>query len=452
MDKKIPILFSGSITSPVSISDTNAKVGRAMVKVFTKYANRNGSYITDAVAKQLIDSAPNCPVVGFFDPQSGDWGTHVGPTLASAYGYVEKFQGWETAQDSDGVDRDYAVFSVILFSDYFDAANNIVGKSQSMELDSNSIDGEWTVVDGNEYFVYSKAKMLGFCVLGDEVEPCFSSSAFFSKEEAGETQFEKFSKLLFELKEKVEKLEGGETAMDNFENIQETVEEVSTEFEETVVEEVVEENVVENNNDIEENASETTYSMEEVEENTSETTYSVEETTEEEVTETFEQVEETSEEVADTFEETSETEEEVTVNYEALYNELRETHEAVVASHEEIVNTYVATIEENKQTIESLNMALNEANARIAEYEAQAENVEQARKNELIEEYNNQIPEEQMNEIKESVNDFTYEELESKLAVAFAHFTMKKEKEVLRAPVNQPEESEFAKLMKNYKR
>lgn len=452
MDKKIPILFSGSITSPVSISDTNAKVGRAMVKVFTKYANRNGSYITDAVAKQLIDSAPNCPVVGFFDPQSGDWGTHVGPTLASAYGYVEKFQGWETAQDSDGVDRDYAVFSVILFSDYFDAANNIVGKSQSMELDSNSIDGEWTVVDGNEYFVYSKAKMLGFCVLGDEVEPCFSSSAFFSKEEAGETQFEKFSKLLFELKEKVEKLEGGETAMDNFENIQETVEEVSTEFEETV-EEVVEENIVENNNDIEENTSETTYSMEEVEENTSETTYSVEENVEVDSTDVVVDAPEEVESIDTPFEETSETSEaEAAIDYEVLYNELRDTHEAVVASHEEIVNTYVATIEENKQTIESLNMALNEANARIAEYEAQAENVEQARKNELIEEYNNQIPEEQMNEIKESVNDFTYEELESKLAVAFAHFTMKKEKEVLRAPVNQPEESEFAKLMKNYKR
>lgn len=42
-----------------------------------------------------------------------------------------------------------------------------------MELDPESIDGEWTVIDGNEYFVYTKAKMKGFCVLGDEVEPCF---------------------------------------------------------------------------------------------------------------------------------------------------------------------------------------------------------------------------------------------------------------------------------------
>lgn len=447
MNKPIPVLFSGSITSPTAISENNPSVGRALVKVFTKYGNRNGSYITEAVAKQLIDSAPNCPVVGFFDPQSGDWGTHVGPTLASAYGYVEKFQGWETAQDSDGVDRDYAVFSVILFSNYFNAANKIVGKSQSMELDVNSIDGEWTMIDGNEYFVYSKAKMLGFCVLGDEVEPCFSSSAFFSKEEAGETQFEKFSKLLFELKEKVEKLEGGETAMENFENIQETVEEVSTEFEE-VVEEVVE-NVVENNDNIEENTSEATYSMEESEETTSETTYSVEEAVE--VTE--ETVEETVEEVANYSEETSETEEEVvTVDYEALYNEIKAQYDTAITSHEEIVNNYIATIEENKQTIDNLNMALNEANEKISAYEVQAVNVEQARKAELIEEYTNEIPKEQMNEIKDSVNDFTYEELESKLAVAFARFTMKKDKEVLRAPINQPEESDFAKLMKNYKR
>jgi len=42
------------------------------VRVFTKYANRNGSYITDAVADQLIQSATSgmTPIVGFFDPET----------------------------------------------------------------------------------------------------------------------------------------------------------------------------------------------------------------------------------------------------------------------------------------------------------------------------------------------------------------------------------------------
>jgi len=73
MDKKIPIYFDTIIIdSPAqetSYEDTNAC--RLHVGVFTKYKNRNGSYITDDYADFLIKSATrgNCPVVGFFDPE-----------------------------------------------------------------------------------------------------------------------------------------------------------------------------------------------------------------------------------------------------------------------------------------------------------------------------------------------------------------------------------------------
>jgi len=78
-------------------------------------------------------------VVGFFDPETQTWASHTGPTLANSYGYVENFVGWEPFVDTDGVTRDYAVFSVILFTDYFEEAKKIVGQNQSMELDINSI-------------------------------------------------------------------------------------------------------------------------------------------------------------------------------------------------------------------------------------------------------------------------------------------------------------------------
>ena len=222
MKKNIPIYFDNAvIMSPLEPIGDNRSLNRLRVGVFTKYGNRNGSYITDEVAVMLINSAVNnpIPVVGFFDPETRDWASHTGPTLASAYGYVEGFEGWEPFKDTDGVERDYAVFSVVLFNKYFDEANYIVGQNQSMELDLNSIDGDWADIEGVEYFVYTKAEIMGLCIIGSH-EPCFSVSSFFSKQDDQyTTQYDKFSSLLADLKARVEEAErqpeGGEHQMED---------------------------------------------------------------------------------------------------------------------------------------------------------------------------------------------------------------------------------------------
>ena len=209
MSKQVPYTFdcvSVSSLNPITSGSACENIGRMNVGVFTRYGNRNGSYITDQYAEYLISTAIDKPVVGFFDRESQDWQGHVGPTLASGYGYVDHFVGWQPFTDTDGVEREYAVFSVVLFSDYFEEARHILGKAQSMELDPNTIEGDWAEIDEQEYFVYTTGKMAGFCILGDSKEPCFSASAFFEKEDSGKTQFEKFSSLLFELKAKVEKI------------------------------------------------------------------------------------------------------------------------------------------------------------------------------------------------------------------------------------------------------
>jgi len=87
--------------------------------------------------------------------------------------------GWEPYEDTDGVSRDYAVFTTVLFTKYFDEANKIIGQNQSMELDINTITGDWADIDGQEYFVYTTAEILGCCVIGNH-EPCFSVSTFFA--------------------------------------------------------------------------------------------------------------------------------------------------------------------------------------------------------------------------------------------------------------------------------
>ena len=422
MDRQIPIYFDSVIvSSPLErISESNQNLGRLKVRVFTKYGNRNGSYITESVAQQLIESATkgDTPVIGFFDPQSQSWSSHTGPTLASAYGYVENFEGWEPFADTDGVTRDYAVFSVVLFTKYFEEAQKILGQNQSMELDINSITGDWADIEGTEYFVYKTAQMLGFCIIGDH-EPCFSVSAFFSKnDDTYNTQYDKFSSLLSDLKTQVEEAQniqkGGEQPMNEFEN-----------------QEVVEETVVEE-----------TPVVEEVETAAEEPTAEFENTVEETATEV-----ETEAEVEETVEE-----EEPAGPSE--YNLLQEQFNALQTSYNELEQRYndlQAQFDSANAQIDTLNTKNNELQTSLEAYQAQQVEAENNRKNELVEKYENLLTEEEINPVKEMVKDFSYDELESKLAITFANKKIAGA-EAKKVPLPEPEESQFALLMKKYRK
>lgn len=415
MEKKIPLYFdSVIIDSPFQEVSNNPRIGRLKVRVFTKYGNRNGSYITEAVANQLIETATKgtTPVVGFFDPETKSWASHTGPTLANAYGYVENFIGWEPFTDTDGILRDYAVFSVILFTDYFEEANKIFGQNQSMELDPASITGDWANIEGQEFYVYKTAKMLGFCIIGEH-EPCFSVSSFFAKnDENYDSQYEKISSLLFNLKTQVEEAEknqkGGEQPMEEFKN-----------------QEIVEEKIEGDPQDtfrIEEN--ETT----EETESTAKTETVVENediTTEEDSTSEFE-------------------------NLQQQFNELQNSYNELQSNYE----TAQAQLEEFKQNQDSLNEELNslrtsneQLQSNLQEY---IKNAEKDKKNILIEKYEKIMSAEEIDKIKEEYNDFSYEELESKLAITFANSKIKDENDK-KVPLVEPE-SQFAQFMKKYRK
>ena len=434
MDRQIPIYFDSVIvSSPIErISESNPNLGRLKVRVFTKYGNRNGSYITDKVAEQLIDSATQgtTPVVGFFDPETQSWASHSGPTLANAYGYVESFLGWEPFEDTDGVIRDYAVFSIILFTNYFEEANKVFGQNQSMELDPESINGAWTRIDNEEYFVYTQAKMLGFCIIGEH-EPCFSVSSFFSKnDDAYKSQQEKFSSLLFDLKTQVEEAEknneGGEQPMNEFEN-QEVVEQV----EETQVE----------NPQVEETPD--SFQAEEVVE--------TEETSANEATESTENEEEVVEETEPATDEPTE--------FDVLqqqFNDLQSSYNELQSNYEN-AQTRITELEEFQTSanteIENLRAQNEQLQTSLQSYQAQAVEAENNRKNELVEKYEKVMSEEEISPIKEAANDFSYDELESKLAITFANSKIAgSEEKEMKVPLPDPEESQFALLMKKYRK
>lgn len=408
MERKIPIYFDSIVVeSPIqeNIIDSNNSIYRMKVRTFSKYANRNGSYITDAVADQLIESATNgiTPVIGFFDPETKTWASHTGPTLAKAYGYVESFLGWEPFEDTDGVTRDYAVFSILAFIDYYEEANLIMGQNQSMELNENSITGDWAEINNDYYFVYTTAKMKGFCIIGSH-EPCFSVSAFFSQDEDTlNTQYNKFSSLLSNLKAQVEEAKkfkkGGEQSMDENEQMTSVVEE--NQPEETIQ---VDETPVENKSD-------------ETEEN------KVEEPSEFEVLQQkYEELENTNSELQDKF----------------------DVAQKKIEELEESLKFAAAEFEKATEEINTLKNSLKE-------YENQMNIVEENKKDELIKEYKKFIPEEEISEYEGQMKNFTYDELESKLAICFAKKQMAGgEPKVV--PLPDSKNSEFALFMEKYRK
>lgn len=444
MERKIPVYFDSIIIdSPVreAVVNNDQTIYRMKVRVFSKGANRNGSYITDAVAQQLIDSAVKgtTPVVGFFDPETNSWASHTGPTLAKAYGYVEDFLGWEPFEDTDGVVRDYAVFSIVAFSDYFDEANNILGQNQSMELNEKSIQGDWAQIGEEYYFVYTVAKMKGFCIIGSH-EPCFSVSAFFSQnEDALNIQYNKFSSLLSELKAQVEEAKkinrGGEQAMDKFEN--------DTPAEEVVVEQL-----------------------------------STEEATAEQVeaTTTFAESAELSEEPAEEVEATATEEVEVAAEPEAVEEVVEEQPAAEEPSEYDLLQQQYQNLQDSNAELQSnfdaAQARISELEAQIAEAEAKfaeaAENIahlnetigtfearEKAHINEnkkrLIENYRKLISEEEISEYEAQLNDFSYDELEGKLAICFAKKQLAGG-ETEMVPLPEQKDNEFATFMAKYRK
>lgn len=437
MDKQIPVFFdSVVVSSPIeTISAAGTNAARLKVRVFTKYANRNGSYITDAVAEQLIKSATsgNVPVVGFFDPQTQSWASHSGPALANSYGYIEDFVGWEPFEDTDGVTRDYAVFSIVLFTDYFEEARKIVGQNQSMELDPASIDGSWTMIENEEYFVYTTAKMLGFCVIGEH-EPCFSVSAFFSKNNIDySAQLEKLYTILYE--RVVKNKEGGRQTMENENKL------VETPMEETEGAQAPDQ--FQSQQEVVEPAAEPA-----VAETAAEFTEETEQATEPESNEFESNKPAETEPVAA---EPAAVESASNTEFDALqqqFNELQEKYNAAQSTIDEL-NAKIDGFANDIASLRSQNEALQSS---VSTYEQQALNAENARKNSLVEKYEKSMEAEEIEPIKAKLNDFSYDELESKLAIAFANKFMASG-EPKKVPLPQtPEQSEFAAFMQKYRK
>lgn len=209
MINEFPVVIYGNLENYSSTDGTSSVISKARVRIFYKYENRNGSYISDEFAERLIQTLPYTPVKGIYDAGSQDYLDHGRErNVGRIYGIVPENPNfaWEQHMDEDGTMRMYACADVLIFSALYPEASEIIGKPQSMELYANSIEGEWVFMNGKRLFKYTNGCFLGLQVLGESVEPCFEGAAFFS--------LDSLKQMVDQMEEYVAKFsQGGKTQM-----------------------------------------------------------------------------------------------------------------------------------------------------------------------------------------------------------------------------------------------
>lgn len=161
----------------------NDVLSKTRCRIFYKYGNRNGTYITDEFAEKLLSTIAYVPVKGIYNDEEKDFTDHgMERNEGKIYGIVPETHNlaWERHLDEDGVEREYACVDVLLFTTLYEEAQEIIGKGQSMELFEGSLRYHGAVIKGQKWIVFDEGSFLGLQALGDNVEPCFEGAAFYS--------------------------------------------------------------------------------------------------------------------------------------------------------------------------------------------------------------------------------------------------------------------------------
>lgn len=371
----------------------NPGISKADVKVLYLGENRNGSFINKETAMKMSETLRACPIVGAYRKDIDDFGDHgeiihiengeiTFDCATVPYGFVapdakvwfKEFTDYD--EFGNTVNREYLMTTAYLWTGQYPEIERCVkeGMGQSMELDGKSIDGHWAEnsESGIEFFIINDASFTKLCVLGDGVEPCFEGASVeapnisdkFSKEGFTTTLYNMMNELKFALAENAEKTDDSESAK----------EEETTEFAEKAEE--------------------------------------VEETAEE--AETFAEKEEEADDVA---EENLDQESDFSANTE----EEKESEEVVENTEESADNEFAekdAEIETFKSEIASLQEKYSLLETEAEELRSYKASRISADKDALINKYN-MLSDDDKAEIIANKDSYSYEEIESKLALLY---------------------------------
>lgn len=191
-----------TIKSPEFINlqplEINPLMSSCDIKVLYVGQNRNRSYITKAVASDMAKTLRGAPIVGYYRADAEDFGDHGDQMiidgngiqfncLTRPYGFVSPdarvwFQEFEDTDDfGNKTTREYLMTTGYLWTGQFEEARRVIekGNNQSMELDSDSLDGYWSTdsTSGIDFFIINDATFSKICLLGEDVEPCFEGAS-----------------------------------------------------------------------------------------------------------------------------------------------------------------------------------------------------------------------------------------------------------------------------------
>ena len=194
----MPMHTSIKLDTPVefiNITPLNPLISKCQIKVcyVGDEPNRNRSIITKEVAKQMANSLPGCPIVGFYNEEKVDFEEHNRiidisngkfeiKDTTRPYGFVDlNAKVWFQKFLDDGMnEREYMMTEGWLWTGQYPECRRILskGNNHSMELDEDTIDAHWSK-DGNgepKFFIINEAIISKLCTLGVDNEPCFEGS------------------------------------------------------------------------------------------------------------------------------------------------------------------------------------------------------------------------------------------------------------------------------------
>ena len=377
----------------------NPGISKADVKVLYLGENRNGSFINKETAMKMSETLRACPIVGAYRKDIDDFGDHgeiihiengeiTFDCATVPYGFVapdakvwfKEFTDYD--EFGNTVNREYLMTTAYLWTGQYPEIERCVkeGMGQSMELDGKSIDGHWAenFESGIEFFIINDASFTKLCVLGDGVEPCFEGASVeapnisdkFSKEGFTTTLYNMMNELKFALAENAEKTDDSESAK----------EEETTDF-------------AEKQEEVEETADEAVEFAENAEEST-------------ESTESAEVVEENLDQESD---------------FSANTEGEKESEEVVENTEESADNEFAekdAEIETLKSEIASLQEKYSLLETEAEELRSYKASRISADKDALINKYN-MLSDDDKAEIVANKDSYSYEEIESKLALLY---------------------------------
>ena len=204
MGKVVHMAYSSSLSS---LCEINSSFDTGVLRIAYTGANRNGSFISKETFERCIETLYNCPIVCHYDRETDSIGGHDMELVSGEDGSMRLVNMtipigvipesskyfWSVVEEEDGTEHEYLCADVLIWK-----RQEAYKKIKEDGITAHSM--ELTVKDGEMeggLFVIKDFEFTAFCLLGDEHEPCFESSALglFSYDEMKKQMAEMMSDL-----------------------------------------------------------------------------------------------------------------------------------------------------------------------------------------------------------------------------------------------------------------